>query len=96
MLVRLRRQVKMLEVPVPRERMWGPRWEEVVRGAGGGGRWRMRRCRGVAVPAYALDNRELEWLEAFLETCDYMSGMQEMWSEGVTVQEWWRSREVGV
>jgi hypothetical protein len=43
MLVRLRRQVKMLEVPVPRERererMWGPRWEEVVKVWRYLGRW---------------------------------------------------------
>ncbi|KAH8151160.1 uncharacterized protein LAJ45_04862 [Morchella importuna] len=44
--------------------------------------------------AYRLNNKELEWLEAFLACCDYMSGMQEMWLEGVTVEEWWRSREL--
>ncbi|KAI5838714.1 hypothetical protein DFP73DRAFT_564144 [Morchella snyderi] len=45
--------------------------------------------------AYALNDKELDWLEAFLACCDYMSRMQETWAEGVTVQQWWESREFG-
>ena len=36
-----------------------------------------------------IDDRELEWLEAFLKVCRYMSRMEEKWNLGMTVSEYW-------
>lgn len=40
---------------------------------------------------YPLPEKEFEWLEAFLLVCTYMSKMQEVWSGGQTVADYWKT-----
>jgi hypothetical protein len=46
----------------------------------------MRKWQGILPFAEA----EFQWLEAFLSICDYMSKMQEEWSQGRTVADYWK------
>jgi len=42
---------------------------------------------GSLVPA---SEKELLWLEAFLQICQYMSSMQDEWKPGQTIGDYWR------
>jgi hypothetical protein len=49
--------------------------------------------RGLPLP---LDQRELEWLEAFLESCRFMAQWDQEWkSKGMTVAEYWKLHNGG-
>lgn len=37
-----------------------------------------------------FDEREFVWLEAFLKSCRYMEGMDEVWTTGMTVADYWK------
>jgi hypothetical protein len=50
------------------------------------GRLEFRRIEDRIQP---IDDRELDWLEAFLKVCQYMSKMEEKWNVDMTVSEYW-------
>jgi hypothetical protein len=90
--------------PEMHDRLQNFDWSRVIMGRGSGSGHRPARFVITEGPRLShqkrqlplpLDRRELEWLEAFLESCRFMAQWDQEWKKGMTVGEYWRLHNGG-